>query len=76
MEKLFNFGAAMDLLLGGEATKISRMAWGGYWSIEEIPGLTGKVIVAHLKDGVSKVPAQPYQSDMLAQDWYILKWAD
>lgn len=74
----FDFSKALKLLKMGK--KIARKNWGGYWFLSD----TGKVfvpdknellpfnqmIVARLKDGGGFIPAQPYQEDMLAEDWY------
>jgi hypothetical protein len=76
-----NFGEALQALKEGK--KVTRAIWGGYWELQvdvqldhykkeqfqkmNIP----KFIVAVLKDG-GVAPAQPYQSDLLAEDWQIV----
>lgn len=73
----FDFSKALKLIKEGK--KVKRKNWGGYWFLST----TGKVyvpnknellpfnemIVACLKDNGGYVPAQPYQEDLLAEDW-------
>lgn len=79
-----NFGEALQALKEGK--KVTRAIWGGYWrlypaamiamtGIQSQPDGTGiieDIIVAHLKDGKA-APAQPYQPDLLAEDWQIVE---
>jgi hypothetical protein len=76
-----NFGQALEALKEGK--KVKRGFWGGYWFLST----TGKVyvpdestllpynpmIVACLKDNGGYAPAQPYQADLLADDWEIVE---
>lgn len=70
------FSEAMKLLEDG--AKVTRSIWGGYWKNQNIytDGDFGaeykKAIVARLKDGGWAV-ATPYQEDMLATDWMVVK---
>lgn len=73
----YDFSNALKLLKDGK--KVKRKDWGGHWFLST----TGKVfvpdenellpfnlmIVASLKNGGGYTPAQPYQDDMLAEDW-------
>lgn len=63
------YGFAFDCMLQGR--RITRAAWGGWWQIDKVNEI-GEVIVAYIKDGKTKAPAQPYQSDQLAHDWVVL----
>lgn len=81
-----NFGEALQALKDGE--KIKRSIWGGYWYLAKKSKLltlpidenrtfyendyTVDIIVAVLKDDAGVAPAQPYQSDLLAEDWEIV----
>lgn len=78
-----NFGEALQALK--EGSKVTREVWSGYWYIShnvEFSAGTGngfqdgghfkEIILAVLKDGKGTVPAQPYQEDLLAEDWQIL----
>lgn len=69
------FGQALVLLKEGK--KVKRKVWGGYWFIP-IGTFFGigdgrlsldNMIVACLKDNGGYAPAQPYQADLLAEDW-------
>jgi hypothetical protein len=68
--KGLSYGLAFDAMMYS-GRRITREAWGGWWQVEETENM-GKVIVAYLKDGKTKAPAQPYQGDMMAHDWIIL----
>lgn len=61
-----SYSEAMFALKNGKA--VTRKSWFGYWEKETITGLTYPIIVATTKDG-ARVPATPYQEDMLATDW-------
>lgn len=75
----FNFSVALEKIKEGK--KVKRKAWGGYWFLpefnvigERIEGrlhshTVNKTIMARLKDDGGYVPAQPYQEDILAEDW-------
>jgi hypothetical protein len=69
------FGTALEALKAGK--KIKRAHWGGYWV--HIPAATTNglfqdgIIVAVLKDDGGCAPAQPYQADMLAEDWEVIE---
>lgn len=77
-----NFGEALQALKDGK--KVTRSIWSGHWEYLEDSLLiyessqerTGRFkngfILAHLKDG-SIAPAQPYQNDILAEDWQIVE---
>lgn len=78
MEELFDFSEALRKLKNGH--KVKRKDWGGYWFlVYDIcinPGTRSEdmmedMIVACLKDSNAKVPAQPYQVDLLAEDWMV-----
>lgn len=82
-----NFGEALQALKDGK--KVTRSVWGGHWElinggIMEWPtpgnpgykgscGFMNGIIIAILKDGGGVAPAQPYQADLLAEDWKILE---
>ncbi len=78
-----NFGEALQALKDGR--KVKRSIWGGYWIIysdvnldyfkkEEYQSLTiPSMIVAVLKGNEGCAPAQPYQQDLLAEDWKIVE---
>lgn len=71
VEDNLSFGDAMNALRTGK--KVTRSIWGGYWQIIN-PFTQGEDwIVAVLKDNKGLAPAQPYQSDMLANDWMIVE---
>jgi Protein of unknown function (DUF2829) len=63
------FGDAINALHNGH--KVTRAVWGGYWVIEDNEEF-GEIIVAYLKDGGKSV-ATPYNADMLALDWMIVR---
>lgn len=68
------FGEAVEALKQGK--RVKRKNWGGYWSLEEWDkGLVRSVpfITAYLKDDGGYAPAQPYQTDVLAEDWEVIK---
>lgn len=72
-----DFGKAIESLKEGK--KVARKDWGGYWSIEKIVfkkkvnhSVHAEIIMATLKDG-GYAPAQPYQADILAEDWEIVE---
>ena len=78
-----NFGEALQAMKEGH--KISRSIWGGYWYLATDARMehdTGggymracgfkNIIVAVLKDNGGCAPAQPYQADILADDWKIV----
>lgn len=84
LESGLTFGQAMDELILHNK-KISRKVWGGYWYLESISYDGGEpreslyrdnynhvVIMAKLKTGGYAV-ANPYQDDMLANDWMIVE---
>lgn len=74
-----SFGGALKLLKEGK--KVKRKDWGGYWFIAKNDGslrgwepgqvraIIDEMIVAKLKDDGGYAPAQPYQADLLAEDW-------
>lgn len=76
-----NFGQALEHLKVGR--KVKRKDWGGYWFLAENPkaeqeledgykrsfSFENGLIVAVLKDNGGCAPAQPYQADLLAEDW-------
>lgn len=81
---MMNFGQALEALKAGK--KVKRAIWGGYWFIKKtipveiIPGdsmdsvgCMNVLIVAKLKDNAGYAPATPYQADILAEDWEIVK---
>lgn len=78
-----NFGQAIAALKEGR--KVKRAGWGGHWFLSIAPRVTETLpdmyqrgynfqtlIVAVLKDNGGCAPAQPYQADMLAEDWEIV----
>jgi len=81
-----NFGEALQALKEGK--HIKRSVWGGHWSLIKNAGVAGdtpmmegytrtasmdNIIVASLRDNQGCAPAQPYQSDILAEDWMIVE---
>lgn len=82
-----NFGEALQQLKLGK--KVSRSVWKGYWQLWKSPILeadsgagsgykmscqfTKGMIVATLADFKGVAPAQPYQEDLLAEDWQIVE---
>lgn len=74
-----NFGEALKALKDGKCVK--RKHWLGYWEIstmvymEDKSDWLGTLIVARSLGGDSDVnaPAQPYQSDLLAEDWEVIE---
>lgn len=64
------FGLAVEAMKRGHM--VAREKWGGYWSIEKVEGLSSPTIVATLKGTRNRVPATPYQEDILAEDWKII----
>lgn len=80
-----NFGQAVEALK--EGNKVARKGWGGYWELFKDPvckqyskdnyhstfSFNSGLIVATLKDGGGCAPAQPYQADILAEDWLIIE---
>lgn len=70
-----NFGQALEALKQGKA--VSREIWEGCWFMETLhiknefyDDAMEPMIIAKLKTG-ELVPAQPYQQDLLAEDWLI-----
>lgn len=78
-----NFGEALQALKEGK--KVTRSIWEGYWQLAISPIVTYKetnglsssnlnnMILAFLRDNQGIAPAQPYQSDLLAEDWMIVE---
>jgi hypothetical protein len=81
-----NFGEALQALKDGKTVK--RAIWGGRWYLAKDAVLNGpspigggytmscqfnQIIVAELKDMGGVAPAQPYQADILAEDWQIVE---
>jgi hypothetical protein len=80
-----NFSQALEELKEGK--KIKRAIWGGYWFFAKNPNceqikndgynqyfsFKNGLIVAVLKDGGGCAPAQPYQADLLANDWEVVE---
>lgn len=80
-----NFGQAIEKLKEGK--KVKRKAWGGYWWLSKNPiahedlgndynrsyRFQNDLIVAVLKDNGGCAPAQPYQADILAEDWEVVE---
>lgn len=69
-----NFGEALQALKDGK--KVTRSIWSGYWEMRHVRTTAEEydeciMIMAFLKDG-GVAPAQPYQSDLLAEDWQII----
>lgn len=79
------FSEALKLLKEGK--KVKRAIWGGYWFLSNNPkcdevlgnGYTRSfefqngLIVAVLKNNGGCAPAQPYQADLLAEDWEVVE---
>ncbi|GAB7387365.1 hypothetical protein BSNK01_12010 [Bacillaceae bacterium] len=81
---MLNFGEALEALKQGK--KVKRKQWGGYWFIPQVHvtiqdkertgyevALLKPLIVARLKDDEGYVSAQPYQVDLLAEDWEVIE---
>lgn len=78
-----NFGEALQALKNGFSVK--RSIWSGHWMMysdvnldyfkkEEYQSHTiPSMIVAVLKNNEGCAPAQPYQLDLLAEDWQIVE---
>jgi hypothetical protein len=78
-----NFSQALEELKRGK--RVKRSFWGGYWFIpESLPSgyesfkynkefKLNCLIVARLKDDGGYAPAQPYQADLLADDWEVIE---
>ena len=81
-----NFGEALQALKEGK--QIKRAIWGGYWELAKDADMTWEprndgykracsfnngIIIAVLKDGGGVTTAQPYQQDLLAEDWQIVE---
>jgi hypothetical protein len=64
-----NFGQAIKALQQGKAVK--RATWKGYWFMYHIFG--SPLIVAALRDNAGFAGAQPYQGDILANDWQLVQ---
>lgn len=81
------FSEALEALKEGK--RVARNHWGGYWFLNKTPltGLERRevkgekvatafslqpTIVAKLKGG-GYAPATPYQEDLLAEDWLIIR---
>lgn len=79
-----NFGQAVEALKDGK--KVKRAEWEGHWFLAKHPhckdeqvdgyvrgfGFKNGLIVAVLKDQGGCAPAQPYQADILAEDWEVV----
>jgi len=82
--KNLDFGQAIYFLKQGK--KVKRAIWGGYWFLSKnatfsenlednyVRGFSfnNGLIVAVLKDMGGCAAAQPYQADILAEDWEIV----
>lgn len=83
--KNLTFGQALQALKEGKSIK--RSIWGGRWYLAKDARLSGpspigggytmacqfsNIIVAELKDNGGVAPAQPYQADLLAEDWEVV----
>jgi hypothetical protein len=76
-----NFSEALEELKKGN--KIKRKNWGGYWAMQRVVGMgsqttnlpswNGDFIVAKLANYAGFAPAQPYQADLLADDWEVIE---
>jgi hypothetical protein len=72
MTNNLNFGQALEAMERGQFVK--RSSWGGYWFINrDSSEIDQPMIVAVLAGTRDRVPAQPYQNDLLAKDWVIIK---
>jgi hypothetical protein len=74
MKDNLTFGEALEALKKGK--KITRATWAGYWFYEQpqlnVHDMMEPMIIAKLKTG-EYVSAQPYQQDLLAEDWRIVE---
>lgn len=76
---MMNFGEALEVLKEGKSIK--RAEWLGFWEIstmtymEDLSDWLGTIIVArHIGGDLDKSkPAQPYQEDILAEDWEVVE---
>ena len=64
-----SFGDAINYMHDG--FKVTRSIWQGFWTIEDNDEF-GEIIVAYLRDG-GKAVETPYNEDMLALDWQVVK---
>ncbi|MED1384442.1 MW1434 family type I TA system toxin [Bacillus mycoides] len=84
LEEGLSFGDAMNALMKGR--KVTRSVWGGYWFLSNKPQVAEMLedgyvkdfdlhptIFAVLKNMGGVAPAQPYQADMLANDWMVVE---
>lgn len=78
------FGEAVEALKQGK--RVKRSIWGGYWFLMNAAQVSEEdelgyekmatllpTIFAVLKDGQGVTVAQPYQNDILAEDWEIVQ---
>ena len=80
-----NFGEALEALKKGK--KITRSVWRGHWELAISPRaewdpdnhgykraceFKNGLIIAILANDRGVAPAQPYQEDLLAEDWQIV----
>lgn len=82
-----NFGEALQALKNGK--RVTRAIWGGYWQLvkngrmewdsdagegyKSACSFNNGIIIAVLRDNGGVAPAQPYQADLLAEDWQIVE---
>lgn len=79
-----NFGEALQALKDGK--KVTRSIWDGYWYLAKDvailhaerkygPNAVGMsyLIIAVLNDDNGVSAAQPYQQDLLSDDWQIVE---
>jgi hypothetical protein len=64
-----DFGKAIEALKRGH--RIKRRDWKGYWILDKFEEDGSPLIIACLANG-TLAAAQPYQSDILAEDWEII----
>lgn len=84
LKRDLSYSDALNVLMVGK--KVTRSIWEGYWFLTRKAQVTetkdddyvrsfdlNPTIFAVLKDMSGVAPAQPYQGDMLANDWMIVE---
>jgi hypothetical protein len=72
LEEGLSYGQAMDRAII-DRKKVTRAIWGGYWELQDLPGITTPTLVATLKDNGGTTTATAYAEDKVAMDWMVVK---